>query len=120
MQLTDTLHSIRYRSERTHRGAPPALFSAEYAPTGGITHAQAGTLDHWLTERYCLYTADHRGRLHQAQIHHAPWPLQAAECAIQENTLAAAAGLHPADTRPLLHFARRLDVLVWPLRPLTV
>lgn len=119
MALDDTLRSIQFTSERTHRGAPPARFVAEYAPTRGIEPAQRGTLDHWLTERYCLYTTDGRGRLFQAEIHHLPWPLQAAECHIRANTIAAAAGLRLPDTAPLLHFARRLDVLIWPLRRLT-
>lgn len=119
MQLLDAETAIHYHSERTHRGAAPASFDAHYAPAGGIRPAQPGTLDHWLAERYCLYTTDRFGRLHQAEIHHLPWPLQAAECDFRTNTVAAAAGLAPADTAPLLHFSRRLDVLVWPLRPLT-
>jgi uncharacterized protein len=118
MSLVDTLQSIRYASERTHRGAAPARFVAEYAPVGGIKPAQAGTLDHWLAERYCLYTVNRRGTLYQSEIHHLPWPLQTAECEIHINTLAQAAGLQLPDVSPLLQFARRLDVLIWPLRRL--
>lgn len=119
MGLTDTLRSIRYNSDRTHRHAPDARFNAEYAPIGGIDYAKAGTLEQWLTERYCLYTTDRRGRLYQAEIHHLPWPLQTAECEIRANTMARAAGLSLPDDEPLLHFARRLDVLIWPLHRLT-
>ena len=116
MSLVDTLHSIQYASKRTHDGAPPAQFIAEYAPTGGIEPAQTGTIEHWLTERYCLYTTDRRRRLYQGEIHHLPWPLQTAEADISANTLAQAAGLELPDVSPLLHFARRLDVVLWPLR----
>ena len=35
-----------------------------------------GSLEHFLTERYALYTAD-GGRLYRAELHHAPWRLQA-------------------------------------------
>ena len=65
-------------------------------------------------ERYCLYATDARGRLHRADIHHEPWPLQGAEAAIE---LASVAPLQ-LDGLPLCHFSRRQDVLVWPLEPL--
>jgi hypothetical protein len=71
-----------------------------------------GSLEHFLTERHCLY-AEHRGVLHRAEIHHLPWPLQPAEADIELNTMAPA-GVELGDG-PLLHFSRRLDVLVWPL-----
>lgn len=40
----------------------------------GLPNDQAGTLDTWLTERYCLYQGA-RGRLHRYEVHHRPWPL---------------------------------------------
>ena len=118
MSLVDTLQSIQYASTRTHDGAPPAAFEAEYAPVSGIASPRPGTLEHWLTERYCLYTTDRRGRLYQGEIHHLPWPLQTAEAEIHTNTLARAAGFDLPEVAPLLHFARRLDVILWPLRRL--
>jgi hypothetical protein len=33
-----------------------------------------------------------------------------------ENTMASAVGIELPDVRPLLHFAEKLDVLIWPLR----
>jgi hypothetical protein len=40
-----------------------------------------------------------------------------AEAEIVTNTMAAASGLQlPPTPPPLLHFARRLDVVVWPPR----
>src|SRR5436190_21112112 len=39
---------------------------------------QAGTLEHWLTERYCLYTVAN-GNVCRAEIDHAQWPLQDGE-----------------------------------------
>jgi len=108
--------SIVYSSRRVHRGAPRAEFSAEYRPTGEAAAATAGTLAHWLTERYCLYAVDRRGGLHRAEIHHPPWPLQPAEAQITRNTMTAGLGFDLPDVQPLLHFARRLDVHVWPPR----
>jgi hypothetical protein len=48
------------------------------------------------------------------------WPLQDARAEIEINTMAAAANIALPYTPPLLHFARRLDVLIWPLTRATL
>lgn len=116
MLLLDDDQSIHYLSQRTHRGAAPANLAASYGPRGPVYHAQTGDLDHWLTERYALYTVDRRGQPLIGEIHHLPWPLQPAAAELRVNTMAQAAGLRLPDTPPLLHFARRIDVAIWPLR----
>jgi uncharacterized protein YqjF (DUF2071 family) len=110
---------IRYFCHRTHRGAPAAEFIGDYGPTGPVYTAQAGGLEHWLTERYCLYAVSTRGKIYRGEIHHAPWPLQRARATIPVNTMTAAQGLYlpVTKTEPLLHFARDIEVVVWPPRP---
>ena len=103
---------VRYSSARTHAGAPEASFDARYGPSGPVTVASPGTLDHWLIERYCLY-AGSEARLVRADIHHRPWPLQPAWAQISHNTMAHAAGVELPTASPLLHFAKRLDVRAW-------
>lgn len=107
---------VTYSSHRTHRGAPPAEFEAAYAPTGPVITAQPGTLDNWLTARYCLYTVDPRQRVLRGEIHHQPWPLQPAQATITVNTMAQAAGIILPEQVPLLHFAKKLEVLIWPFK----
>jgi len=68
---------IHYQSERTHRGAPIAVLEGRYRPVSEVLRPQHGTLEHYLTERYCLYTTDGRGRLIRGEIHHSPWPCSA-------------------------------------------
>ncbi len=104
---------VHYKCERTHKREPPAEFIARYGPTGDVYTAAAGTLDHWLTERYCLYTVDRRHRVRRAEVHHATWPLQPAECEVETNTMTASLGLDHGGATPLLHFARFMDVVVW-------
>jgi uncharacterized protein len=87
------------------------VFSARHRPDGEVFHAEPGSLEWFLAERYCLYTTDERGTLQRAEIHHAPWPLQPAEAEI-ELTSIAPLGLRGA---PLCHFSRRQDVVIWPL-----
>lgn len=109
---------IEYSSERTQRGATKGELTGRYRPVGASFFAQNGSLEHFLTERYCLYAADAGGRLLRGEIHHGPWALQSAEAEFAKNTMAGAAGIVLPAERPLLHFARRQDVVVWqPRRP---
>jgi uncharacterized protein YqjF (DUF2071 family) len=86
-------------------------FSAAYGPAGDVFHAEAGSLEHFLAERYCLY-AQHEGRLFRADIHHRPWPLRPAKARIDLNTMPP---LKVAEDDPLVHFSARQDVVIWPL-----
>ncbi len=108
MTCTDQEGWIQYSSERTHRAAPPV---------GDVFSPKSGTLEHFLTERYCLYAADASRRIIRGEIHHSPWPLQRAEAELVRNSMPESLGIAPT-SQPLLHFARRQDVLVWPPRPL--
>jgi uncharacterized protein YqjF (DUF2071 family) len=107
---------VTYVIERRHRGAPRAALDARYGPSGEETATPgAGTIEHWLTERYCLFAADPQGRLWRGDIHHHPWPLQPAWAELRHNTMARAAGISLPDSPALLHFARLLDVRAWAL-----
>jgi len=107
--------SIDHRSRRVHRGVPAAEFQATYRPTGASARAVAGSLEHFLVERYCLFSRSPKGELGYMDVHHAPWPLQPAIAAVEINSMTAGFGI---DLRgaPLVHFARSLDVVAWPLR----
>lgn len=105
--------NVIYRSRRTHRGAEPCEFAASYRPTGAIYHSVPGSLDAFLTDRLCLYAADKLGLIYRGDISHRPWPLQPAAATITANTMANPLRLKLPDERPLLHFARRLDVKTW-------
>ncbi len=104
---------VDYRSERRDRRCGPGVFRARYRPIGERLIVEPQTLEHWLTERYCLYAVDRRGRIRRGEIHHLPWSLFEAEAEIEVNTVAEAFGLPLEKDSPLLHFARRLDVVAW-------
>ena len=106
---------VRYRSHRIG-GGRQADFEAAYAPLGPASDArrvEPGSLDYFLTERYCLYQIDHRGRPYRLEIHHPPWRLRTAVAEIQVNTMAEAVGLRLPATPPVLHFVNRQDVVSW-------
>lgn len=90
----------------------PAEFRGRYRPVTPPTFREKASLEHFLTERYCLYAVRGKG-VFRAYIHHLPWPLQDAEAEIELNTMPQAAGIELPSDRPLLHFARELEVLVW-------
>ncbi len=90
-----------------------ARFAARYGPSSPVFRATPGSLEHWLTERYCLYARSREGALSRSEVHHQPWPLQAAWAEIGQDTMVAPLGLPAPQAAPLLHFARRLDVVVW-------
>ena len=116
MSISRADEEVRYASQRNERdSAPRASFRADYRPAGAAFHAAPGSLEHWLTERYCLYTLDGRERVLRAEIHHPPWPLQAATADLRLNTITAEIGVEPSG-QPLLHFARRQDVVFWALQ----
>lgn len=112
MECTRIGDEIRYVSLRTHRGMPGASFEARYGPVGAAAHAVKGSLDHFLTERYCLY-ADRKGTLLRGEIAHEPWPLRPARAEIGLNTMTEQLGFKLPNRRPVLHFADRLDVVAW-------
>lgn len=108
MSLRPESNGIAYRSERADAG-----FEADYRPVSEVYHAQPGSIERWLTERYCLYARDANGALWRNDVHHAPWPLQKAEARIRVNTMLSPHGLEVKGPPALLHFARRIDVVVW-------
>jgi uncharacterized protein len=108
---------IDYHSIRRHRGAKHAEFKARYQPTGQPREASLGTLDHFLVERYCLFTFDERRGLGLIDIDHAPWPLQPGVADVLANTMAEASGIDFPRTPPIVHYAQRVDVHAWSRRP---
>lgn len=113
MRLDEEEGAIEYLSERTHRRVATGVFRAQYRPTGPIIRSQVGSLDEWLTERYCLYAVDRRGIAHRGEIHHLPWPLQPAELNISINSVADAHGITLGGDPALIHYVERLDVVAW-------
>jgi uncharacterized protein YqjF (DUF2071 family) len=104
--------AIAYSHRRL--AGPSAAFAADYEPAGDVFHAQPGSLEHWLTERYRLYVTGRSGRVRSADIHHPPWPLQPAVARIRENAMDRQLRLR-LDGEPHVLFAARQDVVIWGL-----
>jgi uncharacterized protein len=106
---------IEYESRRLLT-AKSVRFAASYRGLGVADSSPSlpGSLEYFLTERYCLFTG-RGGRISVGHIHHLPWPLETAEAEIRINELPAAHGIALPDRLPVLHFARALEVYIWSL-----
>lgn len=105
--------AIEYSAVRTHRGAVNAAFLAVYRPAGEVYRSATGSLDSWLTDRYCLYAANDAGNVYRGEIDHEPWPLQPATATVRVNTLGEWLGLRMKGPPDTVHFAKSLDVHAW-------
>lgn len=111
MSVKIVANRIDYVSRR-RQGPHAAEFRGSYWPISEPRVREKHSIEYFLTERYCLYTV-RRSKVHRAYIHHTPWPLQDAEANIDCNSMAEAAGIELPERKPLLHFSRFLEVLIW-------
>lgn len=110
--------SVHYTSRRLWPGPMPAVSIVRGRPIGPVFAAKPGTLEHFLLERYLLYSR-RGGRLYRGQVHHVPYPAQPAEALAVDESLLAAAGIPRPAGVPLAHFSAGVDVEVFPLRLVT-
>jgi uncharacterized protein YqjF (DUF2071 family) len=109
MSVTRSDDGVRLRSRRA--GADrPAVFDATYSAGGPLHTPEAGTLEHFLTERYRFYTTDEGGRLYFGDIQHRPWEVAEAAATIGENYLFAVNGFEAPTGEPRLHYSPGVDV----------
>jgi hypothetical protein len=100
---------IEYRSRR--RGDSHRRFLASYTPEGPELQAVPGSLEYFLTERYCPYTVS-QSRVVRVEIRTHPGAFARPE---RTSKRTHAAPWAEARRRAAAHFAKRQDVLVWPL-----
>lgn len=110
MNVRRTAAGVSYRSRRI---GGDAELVAEYAPTGPAFVPRAGTLEHFLIERYALYVVRFGAITLRGEIHHEPWRVQPAQAQLRRNSIPAAHGLMLDDRPALLHFSGRQDTLAW-------
>lgn len=110
IELGRRQNALEYRLQRN---GSEVAFDATYAALGEGFEAAPGTIEHFLTERYCLYAQRPDGAIHRLEVHHLPWPLQRAELELRSSTMTAPWAIPLSDPPALVHFARRVDVVLW-------
>ncbi len=113
IELVQHGHTITYTLARTDE--PPATFSATWTIGQPIPTSEPGSLEFFLTERYCLYS-EHEGNLYRSKIFHEPWPLQTAGIESFSSTIIESHQLVRPEGEPLLHYAEELSVEIWSLK----
>jgi uncharacterized protein len=114
MELRQGAEWISYRSERRWPAPVPARCAVRCLPRGEAMPSTPGTLQHFLVERYFLYTV-HSGALWRGQVHHTPYPVRGAQVEGLEESLLAAATIVRPEVPPLVHFSQGVDVDIFRL-----
>jgi uncharacterized protein YqjF (DUF2071 family) len=109
-------YPILYAGARRYFEPIPASYVIRAQPVGLPKPAAPRTFEHFLVERYILYTKS-RGKLLRGHVQHTPYPLQAAKLLSLSETMLAANGLNLAPAHPFAHFARGVNVKVFNLLP---
>lgn len=104
--------TIDYSLKRT--GHPAAYFRGSWNAGETVPFSHPDSLEFFLTERYCLYAESDR-QLYSARIYHSPWPLQKATMNSSGSTMIEALGLKSPAGAPVLNYAEKLDVEIWPI-----
>lgn len=113
IKLDQQDQTINYSLNRTDE--PHTDFRASWTIGERLNNSQPGSLEFFLTERYCLY-CERYGEIFRARIYHEPWPLQKASLSSFDSTMIESHGLPTPSGNPLLHHAEELSVDIWPLQ----
>lgn len=115
IELEESEGTIDYSLVRTDK--PAAELEATWEIGEPIPQSRPGSLEFFLTERYCLYS-ESNNQLHRARIHHQPWSLQQAELTALKSTMIESLGLPTPEGNPLMHYSEELAVDIWRLKRL--
>lgn len=105
---------IRYQSRRVWPQPKPAHCDISCAVEPISLAAPIGSLEHFLVERYVLYS-ESNGRLFRGRVHHKPYQLNAARVSHLEENLVASAGVSRPDDAPHACYSRGVQVEIFPL-----
>ena len=107
-------HARRIDYALARKEDPPAELQASWQIGETMPYSHPGSLEFFLTERYCLYSAHDRD-LYRARIYHQPWPLQTATLTSLSSNMIESLGLPTPKDEPLLHYAEEISVDIWRL-----
>jgi uncharacterized protein len=115
MSLEQQENTIRYSSKRHDARGAAAELNTAWTIGEPLARARPGSIEFFLTERYCLYSY-HRDRLYRSRIFHQPWPLRTAVLDSYQSTMIESLRLTTPKGEPLLHYAESIAVGIWPLK----
>jgi len=104
-----------YALERLRGPWPPGRTRIVWRAGEALPPSGPGSLEHFLVERYALFTL-RRGRALVGRVRHDPWPLHRADLIELDDTLVRAAGIDPIG-EPVALATPGVRVLAEPLSP---
>lgn len=114
MTQSENLDGFTYTSKRSGRNSSRAVLHVRYQPKIQLADSSPGSLAEFLTERYCLFV-ESGGQIYRGDVHHKKWPLRLVEASFQANTMTECLGIGLGREEPILHYAREMDTIIWPL-----
>ncbi|MCX6116835.1 MAG: DUF2071 domain-containing protein [Proteobacteria bacterium] len=119
LSVDDKNNGINYNSHRFHKGQHPCVLDVSYHASSEELLKDKSEFEIWASERYCLYSVDHKGQVWRGEIDHDPWPLQTATVEIRKNTMFDQLPIKPLSDAPICHFSRSIDVRGWYISKVT-
>ena len=113
MEIKNNADDVVFKSVR--RENREIGLACSYRPTSEPFQTTKGSFEEWMVERYCFYTLDRSGIPLRCDILHEPWTIQTAEAEFNHHTILSKQGIDVASTKPILHFAKKIEVRAWPL-----
>ncbi|SDK28700.1 YqjF family protein [Sediminibacillus albus] len=113
MSIKRSKHAVLFQSKRIHEGEAPAQFYASYRPISQKSTAKEGSLTHWLSERYCLFTFK-GNKVLKGSIIHSPWELQEAELDLDMSDVVPFLPEEYLTNKPLVHYSKSKKVHFFP------
>jgi hypothetical protein len=114
MSLEQNEDVLRFKSQRIAPRPLPATSDVAARVESRIFHAAPDTLEHFLVERYILYSHA-RGQTFRGRVHHVPYPLQRAETLSCAENLIEAAGIACPESAPHTLYSRGVEVEIFGL-----
>jgi uncharacterized protein YqjF (DUF2071 family) len=105
-----------YTCERIAPGRKGKVLTASWTPAEEVRTAAPASLEHFLVERYFLFSRALGDKLWRGQVHHRPWPLQSVADLRLQQTLDRADQLPELGEPILAQYSAGVDVEFFPFR----
>lgn len=97
------------------KASSTVIFEGSYKPISKAYYPEPSSLNHWLLERYFLWSFKNNS-LFQGAIHHKQWKIQDAEVTIKKQNMLPDFQDDMLVGNPTFHYADVKRVLAWPIK----
>jgi uncharacterized protein len=113
MKINKNNEMYTYSLSRRFSHENKIQFKASYCPSSDFFYSKEGSLEEFLTERYCLFTVL-KNKVSVCEIDHMKWKLQKCTVNIEQNEFLNMFKLNPL-SKPFFLYSDSIDVKIWNL-----